>query len=181
MATVKLEKAKKANTICLEIIAKKVVIIEDLEKQIQPKPQNASTSPAMEASQPAMEAAPPEKKILFENCKRLEEHQLAKLRSIDASKKSDSTFVLNSVRFAYCDDLNKLNGKCVKGIKRGKQPAQAMSPEKLNFIKSLYSERLMDMTLPEKEKIEREKKFNRHVHGAITNINVKQNKNLLNI
>lgn len=87
LATEKLEKVKKANTICLEIIAKKDVIIEDLKKQIQPKPQNASTlpgieasPPAMEASPPAMEAALPEKKVLFENCKRLRKHQLAKLR-----------------------------------------------------------------------------------------------------
>lgn len=38
-------------------------------------------------------------------------------------------------------------------------------------MKTMYIERMNDLKIGEKEKEEREKKFNRHVHRAIININ----------
>lgn len=172
----KLERIKKANEVCLSVMKKKDDVIEilksriQLEKSPQVKPSPEKSSP--EKRSPEFLALPPPKTILFENCKTLSEDQLSKLRSLDNSKRPDSTFVLNSVRFFYSDNLEKLKGKSVKGINKGK-PTQAMSPVKLDLMKLLYKERLLDMHLTTEEMNAREKKFNRHVHGAITNINAK--------
>lgn len=77
------------------------------------------------------------KKILFENFDSLSEEQLSKLRSIDQSKSADSTFVLNSVRYFYSDNLEHLQGKSVKGSRL----TQAMSPVRLDRMELLYKER----------------------------------------
>lgn len=177
LAEEKLEKINKADTICSEMIDKKDNTIELLNAQIQSQVREdldtqTSPSPSKASSSPKVSSLP--KKIIFENSKALTEDQLCKLRSIDKTQSADSSFILNSVRFFYSDNLAKLNGKSVRGISRGK-PTQAMSPDKLDLMKSLYNERISDMNLPVEERVNREKKFNRHVHRAITNINARKN------
>lgn len=102
-------------------------------------PPNTSLQPN-KTSQPNTTSQPNEKsqkKILFENFDSLSEEQLSKLRSIDQSKSADSTFVLNSVRYFYSDNLEHLQGKSVKGSRL----TQAMSPVKLDRMELLYKER----------------------------------------
>lgn len=89
------------------------------------------------------------------------------LRSSNKNPRGDSTFVLNTVRFCYMDDLEKITKKSVKGRSNDKEP---ISPERLSRFESMYKEHLGDMTLEEEERNIREKKFVRHVHKAIMNI-----------
>lgn len=182
LAKHKLEKINKANSICSDIIEKKNDEIELLEAKIRSQMREnldtATSSPPKALSPP--NASSPLKKILFENFESLSEEQLSKLRSIDKTQSADSTFILNSVRFFYSDNLAYLKGKSVKGISKSR-PTQAMSPDKLDKMKLLYKERLSDMKLPDVEKVHRENQFNRHIHRAITNINAKTNKDIVKL
>lgn len=110
--------------------------------------------------------------ILFDQFNEIfAENQLSTLRSIDKSKKGDSTFILNCLRFLYSHDLAKLEHKSVTGKSKTGDPKEPITPQKLNQIQTVYVERLNDLKLERTDQDEREKKFRNHVHRAIININ----------
>lgn len=152
----KLEQTQRAYSVCLEICGKKEKKIEELQNEINldvaiSKPQSVKKS----------------KKVLFQNIKILSNENLSTLRSIAKTGRADSTFILNSVRFLYSKDLTKLQKKSIKG----RDEKEPISPIKYKQLKSLYEERLDDLELNHDEKTTRGKKFERHLHRAIMNIN----------
>lgn len=152
----------------LEINAQKDKKIKLLENQVEKIHQLPATSTCVNVNTQKNAIQTP---ILFDQFKGiLTEEQLSTLRSIVKTPTGDSTFVLNCVRFMYCDDLRKLSNKSVTGASK-KGPKEAVTPQKLHQMKTMYAERLMDLNIGAEAKKEREKKFNNHVHRAILNTN----------
>lgn len=162
----KLDRINAADNSCLRICEQKDLEIERLKAKLPepiPKPSSSSQSNGNTSSQPNAE------RILFSNYSDdISEENLATLRSIAGIKSADSTFNLNAIRFLHSDDLSNLLNKTVTGINKGR-PTQPISPDKLALLKCLYNERISHLRT-------REKKFNRHVGHALTNINRQINK-----
>lgn len=159
---------KESIAMCLEINVQKDKKIRLLENQAEKSHNSPATSNSdnVNTKKNAMQTP-----ILFDQFNGiLTENQLGTLRSIVKSTTGDSTFVLNCVRFMYCDDLGKLASKSVTGGSK-KDSKEALSPQKLGQMKTMYVERLTDLNIGKEEKGEREKKFNQHVHRAIINTN----------
>lgn len=175
-AAQKLEQINKAHLMCLDICKKKDAAIELLQNKIQSQPcTRANTTSEAKNNEPTTSQSD-EKKILFEKYKGvLGEVQLSKLRSIDIGRSGDSSFILNAVRFIYSENLAKLKNKSVTGCTKTKK-TEAMSPEKLDQLRSLYNERIIHINEPKDERNDRLNKFNRLVGRAIANINVQTNK-----
>lgn len=153
---------QKAVSSCVKMCQKKDLEIEVLQKQINQQT-NIASGTSTSKSNPD--------KIIFDGFKdSLSDIQLGCLRSLDKSAKGDSTFVINCVRFFYSDDLTKLQQKSLTGISKANKK-EPITPRKLDQMKSLFNERLTNMQLADTERLAREKKFNRHIHSAITNIN----------
>lgn len=173
LAKQKLEKIEKASAVCLEICNKKDKEIQLLKGELQSH-SNEENDPEMVSASVAAEAT---NRTLFQNSSNLlAEHQLSKLQSIGKTKSGDSTFILNGLRSMCSDNLPKLLNKTVGGCSKLNATAECISPDKMQHLKSLYTERILDLNLPEAEKIEREKNLSRHLHRAITNINKKTKK-----
>lgn len=159
---------------CMEINAQKDEKIKSLENQAEQILQLSAKSTNNSAS---TQTNLVKTLTVFEQFNEvLAENQLSTLRSIDKSTKGDSTFVLNCVRFIYSHDLEQLAHKSVTGASKSSDPKEPITPQKLSQLKTMYVERLTDLKTGKAEKEEREKKFNRHVHRAIININNAQKK-----
>lgn len=164
----KLSNIEKAQIACLKVCHKKEEKIKILQDDIQLQKSN---NDELMKQRPVSTNATKPKKVLFEMFKDdFSEEQLGTLRSNSKKPRGDSTFILNSVRFSYCDDLEKIQQKSLKGLS---DKREAISPIKLNRMELLFKEHLTNCELEEEEKINREKKFGRHVHRAIMNINTK--------
>lgn len=171
LLTQKLTKIRKAYSVCLKICEKKDNKMKKLKEKLHLlKSVNSDVNLQITSSSNEPKTPQPKaKKVLFEEYKGVfSDEQLATLRSINKNPRGDSTFVLNSVRFCYWDDMGKLEHKSLKGKNNGKE---AISPTKQCRLKSLYQDRLDDLELIPEEKSVRENKFERHVHAAIMNIN----------
>lgn len=153
---------------CAEVLAQKNDRIKSLENQVH---QLSAASTSTDTGTQMNKTKTP---ILFEQFNdALAENQLSTLRSIEKSKKGDSTFILNCVRFLYSDGLARLTHKSMYGASKG-EPKEPITPQKLTQMEAMYVERLNSLVIEEAEKIDREKKFNRHINRAITNINASQ-------
>lgn len=149
---------EKAITTCLRICSKKDEEIDMLDNRIKIRKNNKETI-----------TTKPKKTLFVEFEGNFTDNQLSTLRSIEKSQRGDSTFILNAIRFSYSDNLAKLQKKTVTGISK-KGPKEPITPQKLNRLKSMFSERLSDLSLGKQEKGDREKNFCRHVNRAITNV-----------
>lgn len=103
---------------------------------------------------------------------------LSELRSIDG--KNDSNFVLTGIRFLYRGQLHRLGSVSVTGASRNKGKAnpksnEKMSPEKLNAMKKVFTERLNALKSEEKTHKQRAGRMNYHINSAIQNLNPKKN------
>lgn len=107
----------------------------------------------------------------FENV--LTQNELAKLRSIGTSKKEDSSFILNSIRFLYKNDIDKISSLSLTGRSRGTEAKQKISPQKYDTIKNMFSERLASLKLNSTEYTDRSKQINTLMKNAF--INTKRN------
>lgn len=154
----KLEATERAIECCLDIGRYKDKKIAQLQSEIQLTSKNQ-----IQPSQSVPKNDPFNK---FEG--KFTEKQISELRSIKPVKSSDSTFVLKGVRFLYESNLSSLAKKSVRGKAKGKEP---VTPEKLNFVKSMFRERLVSIGIDSTERQERAKLFNQHFHNAIVNIN----------
>lgn len=98
-----------------------------------------------------------------------DENDLAKLRSIDGSKKSDATFIRFSIQFMYKNESTRLKTISVTGRNRSGQQKVPMSPKKINTLKRIFSDRLKGLNLGDTERTNREAKLNTHIGRAISN------------
>lgn len=98
-------------------------------------------------------------------------NQLAQLRSTGQLQRDDSTFVANSLKFIYDENLDSIKGKSLTGRGRHKTDKKTqLTPEKVLILKNLFGERLNYITRNEDEKKLREKSFNKHIKNAVANI-----------
>lgn len=103
----------------------------------------------------------------FENV--LTNNELAVLRSIGSSKKDDSSFVLNSIRFLYKNDIDKMSCLSLTGRSRGPEAKQKMSPNKYDTVNKMFLERLTSFELNSTEFTDRSKQIDTHVKNAFIN------------
>lgn len=94
---------------------------------------------------------------------------LAKLRSIGGNKKEDSSFVLNSIRFLYKNEIEKISSLSLTGRSRGSKPKHKMSPEKQKIINDMFLERLASLKLHSTEFTDRSKQINTLMKNAFIN------------
>lgn len=149
---------EKAITTCLRICNKKDEEIDMLENRIGCRKDHKGTI----MKKP--------KKVLFAKFEdSFTDDQLSTLRSVQKSPRGDSTFVLHAIRFSYSDDLRRLEKKTASGVSK-KGLKEPITPQRLNRLKVMFSERLSDLGLGKVEVDAREKKFGRHVNRAIQNV-----------
>lgn len=160
----KLKKIQHACSFCLQMCEKKDKKIEILNHSLQKRGSPSSVKIITQHN----EQTTKEKTLFEEFSDVLTEEQLGTLRSTNKAPRADSNFVLNTIRFFYSENLEILQNKCAKGRAGNKQP---ISPVKMNRMKMLYEERIIDLDVPEQEKTQRKTKFDRLVHSAIMNVN----------
>lgn len=159
----KLQEINRAIEICSGVIGKKEKKIDDLLSEI--KMREKFNEPVACSS----ESIRVNKNFcMFENVLTLDE--LAKLRSIGPTKTDDSSFILNSVRFLYKNDVEKISSLSVTGFSRGPVPKEKICTETYNTIKNLFIERLTSFQLESKEFTERSKNINKLLKNAFINI-----------
>lgn len=98
------------------------------------------------------------------------QNDLAKLRSMGTTKTDDSSFILNSIRFLYKNDTDKISSLSLTGRSRGTAAKQKMSPQKYDTIKDLFTERLSSLELNSIDFAERSKELNKHMKNAFINV-----------
>lgn len=96
-----------------------------------------------------------------------DENELAKLRSIDGSKKSDSTFIRYCLQYMYKNEMSRLKTISVTGRNRTGQQKIPMSPTKSNILNKIFNERLSAQGLVDSEEIQRKSRLNIHIGHAI--------------
>lgn len=159
----KLKEINRAIDLCLEICRKKETKIDKLmSKRKVPEKVNHPV---------ACSGVPNDaNKMLskFEND--FTQNDLAKLRSMGTTKTDDSSFILNSIRFLYKNDTDKISSVSLTGRSRGAEAKQKMSPQKYDTIKDLFTERLNSLKLNSIDFAERSKELNKHMKNAFINI-----------
>lgn len=96
-------------------------------------------------------------------------NQLAELRSIGMSSREDSSFVMTAMKYIYADNLESLKSKSVTGrCNKKDQMKTKISPEKNTIIRNIFERRMSDIITDDKK--DREKKINKFMKDAITNI-----------
>lgn len=154
----KLNETQKAIDFCLEICSYKDQKIEQLRRKAQ-------LASCEEIEQPKPIAS----KKTFSNFEdQFTEEQLSELRSVPSTESGDSTFVLKGVRYVYESNLSKLANKSVVGKSKDKE---AITPEKLNLLKTMLDERLKTAEIDDVQQQKRAKRFNQHLNRAIINTN----------
>lgn len=112
------------------------------------------------------------------------EEQLKRFRSIGNKNADDSSFVLDVTRCLYADEMEKLKSRTV--VKKSKDGAKRpMTPEKLDLLRSMFTERINSIQKNQENQIESEKgkveesagrlkTLNQLINRAIGNLNVKK-------
>lgn len=109
-----------------------------------------------------------EKKLMYEQHKGIfDEQTLVKLRSVNGTKRSDSSFVLICMRKLYENSLLTLHLKSARGTHKEKT---VISPEKRGIIESLLLERLSSEAMNEEDANLRYLRLNDLINNAINNI-----------
>lgn len=114
--------------------------------------------------------------------------EIAVLQSMALDKKTDSTFVLKCLHFAYKNDLSALLNKTLKGKPESMiisddgdvayMPAKdSLSPKKIKLIRELFMERINKCKLKPTENSERIKDsyMNKLIASGITNVGKRKN------
>lgn len=101
--------------------------------------------------------------------------QLSDLRLIGPTKSEDSTFVLFVVNCLYEGRHNVLQKKSLTGRSKPGQQKEITTPEKVNVIEKIFSERLNSIAKDDKEKNTRKSSLNRLIKYAQSNISRKVN------
>lgn len=94
------------------------------------------------------------------------ENDLVHLRGIDHRSASDSTFIRQSLKFLYRNNLHVLSNKSAKGNKN----KESITPQKMMILSNIFDERVSGMDLVEHEKRRRKLNFGRLIARAISNI-----------
>lgn len=105
-----------------------------------------------------------EQPLMFASFKDLSGPELTALRSIPSLQTADSKFVTKCLRIAYRNDIHLLAQRTAKNETEGKQP---ISPEKKDFIRKMYEERLL--YIPTEQYSTRSKNLNEHLKNGIRN------------
>lgn len=95
---------------------------------------------------------------------------LSYLRSLDPRKENDSHFINTVVKSLYDGRLNILSKKSVTGRSKPGQTKEAVSPNKHDTLKRIFTERILTATADDAERGARKKKLNRFINDAIHNI-----------
>lgn len=112
-----------------------------------------------------------ENKIMFEQHESIfDEQALVKLRSMNETKRNDSTFVLICMQTLYANSLSTLHLKSASGNYKEKTQ---ISPEKREIISSLMLERLSTAAMDEEDANTRYLRLNDLINNAINNISRK--------
>ena len=95
--------------------------------------------------------------------------ELAKLREIGPDKKKDSSFILQTIKFLYKEDYEKIASLTVTGL-RAHEAKEKISTRNYDIFRNLYLERLESLRIYSAEFSERAKKLNSHIKTAIFTI-----------
>lgn len=158
----KLEQIKKAQAVAMSICTEKDEHVSILLRKLDlvgtdTKSDGASSAQTLPFSK-------------FEHV--FEEGDLKRIRSLGNSVPEDSTFVLQVTKSLYASNLDQLRHKSVTGRSKDNSK-EAITPEKMNLLKSMYIERMG--RLPGSES--RLGHLNQLTNRAILNINnAKKNK-----
>lgn len=95
--------------------------------------------------------------------------ELKYLEAIPLLPRNDATFVRNAIEFLYKENIGDLKHRSLSGSKRktGTNEKSAMTPEKKIKVLTLFEMRLGHDSIPNLEKVERMKNFNKHISRAI--------------
>lgn len=100
----------------------------------------------------------------------INKNQLSYLRSLDPRKDVDSHFINTIVKSLYDGRFDILKNKSVTGRSKPGQTKQAVSPEKHDVMKRMFTERILTATADSVERNERKKRLNKYINDAIRNI-----------
>lgn len=97
--------------------------------------------------------------------------QLKHLRAINSDQRSDSTFILNVIKFLYDGRLESIGTKTVCGrIMNADKAKIMMTPQTKLIVERIYRERLNLLGITELEQNVRRNKINKLIKDAFTNI-----------
>lgn len=154
----KLEEIDRAIEICLSICRKKGQKIEEMIATKKVNEPAVSLTKSINVNN------------MFSNFTNVFTHdELARLRSKGPTKKDDSSFVLDAIRYLYQNNAEKISSLSVTGNARGTEPKEKMSTEKHDTIKRLFLERLSSLHLNSTEVNSRAKQLNTHLKNAFIN------------
>lgn len=144
-----------------QINLKKDLLIAELKKQIDENRSSILNS--------ASHIKDKKQKILFEQFEdKIQKTDLIRLRSINDTKEKDSTFILQSLKILYKEDISALSKKTATTTTSTKQE---MTPEKKCAIQQLFSERLSAMNLSAEQELDRQSRFRCLLSNAISSVN----------
>lgn len=95
------------------------------------------------------------------------QEELSALRSIPSSSSKDSTFVLQTIRYLYKENLSVLSSRTSSSSRENKKP---ISPEKKNIIQQIFHERLNILKLDIIECNSRKNRLNELTATGINNV-----------
>lgn len=153
----KFEQTKKAKDVCERICKKKDEEIATLEKQLQ-----MHITPTTKNSSDTL--------LYSKHSEQFTAKELSELRSIGGNQSEDSGFILNSIRYIYKGQMDRLThisvtGRSRMGIKKAK-----MSPNKFTAIQNMFNERMNSLELTSDAQKKRAKRINLLIKDAIQNI-----------
>lgn len=164
--------------VCKLVIEQKEIEIDDLKKMIPEKPTktgelnanpNANESEANPNASESVSKPNPLRFSQFSND--FTDEMLAKLREINLTYHDDSKFVSSVMKFMYENRLSCLKSKSVTGRTTKKDNnKEKLTPEKMNILEKIYTERIDESTINDFERKTRKQKLNKFVKDAIFNI-----------
>lgn len=172
----KIRSIEEAISMCTSILSDKDVEIERLGKQADnfTAKKNAPNNDIQSNACGAFNISTESVKSFATFSKEFTEDELSNLRSINAAKSGDSTFVATCVKYAYKQNLSALKNKSVTGKSRKHgQAKQPVTPSKYKRLSEIFAERVNMITKNVAESKARKNGFNKYMKDAISNINRK--------
>lgn len=185
----KCSNAEKAIGLCHKILEKKDRQITELSKKITPVIDKTNTSASPEektectpepiplmasikspdTTEMASTRSVSNKPFMYSKfSKYFDEEGLCDLRSIGLKAKDDSSFIRKAVQQLYKKNIDCLKTKSLSGRGKGKC---MMTPEKVDVLTNLYTERMSNVSNDPDEQQIRAKKLSTLIKDAINNTN----------